>query len=134
MARLIRLVLASLLVLLFAAANSGAQNAPASSSATAAPAQPAAPTDPLGRETPRRSVLGFLEAGRNNEDQLAAQFLDTALTGPAAALLAHQLFVVLDARLPATLTQLSDVAEGSRSNRLLPDQEVVGTITSAQGD
>src|SRR6185436_2844191 len=60
--------------------------------------------------------------------------LDAPVTGPAAALLAHQLFIVLDARLPATLTQLSDVADGSRSNPLLPNQEIVGIVNSAQGD
>jgi MscS family membrane protein len=124
---------AGVLLLLLAGAPADAQAPGASAAAQPAPAPPT-PTDPLGRDTPRRTVLGFLDAGRNNEDQLAAQFLETPLTGPAAALLAHQLFIVLDARLPATLTQLSDVAEGSRSNPLLPNQEVVGIVSSAQGD
>src|SRR5262245_45248817 len=100
----------------------------------AATQQPDTPKDPLGRDTPRQTVLGFLDAGRANQDQLAAQYLDTDLTGPPAALLAHQFFVVLDARLPANLKQLSDVREGSRSNPLLPDQEVVGKVESAQGE
>lgn len=136
MARLTRLMLASLVVLFLATTGAEAQNTPKASSAApaASPAQPPAPTDPLGRDTPRRTVLGFLDAGRSNEDQLAAQFLDTQLTGQAARLLAHQLFVVLDARLPATLTRLSDAAEGSRSNPLQPDQEVIGKVASAQGD
>jgi MscS family membrane protein len=128
-----RLMFAGVLLLLLAGAPADAQAPGASAAAQPAPAPPT-PTDPLGRDTPRRTVLGFLDAGRNNEDQLAAQFLETPLTGPAAALLAHQLFIVLDARLPATLTQLSDVAEGSRSNPLLPNQEVVGIVSSAQGD
>lgn len=137
MVRHTRLVLTGALVACFlAAAQSAAQTSPNPSSAppSASPAQTAAPKDPLGRDTPRRTVLGFLDAGRNNEDQLAAQFLDTALTGQPAGLLAHQLFVVLDARLPATLTQLSDDPEGSRSNPLLANQELVGTVASAQGD
>jgi MscS family membrane protein len=125
---------AGVFVLFLAAGEARAQTPGTTSASQPAPAQPAVPADPLGRNTPRRTVLGFLDAGRNNEDQLASQFLDTPLTGPAAALLAHQLFIVLDARLPATLTQLTDVADGSRSNPLLPNQEIVGIVNSAQGD
>jgi MscS family membrane protein len=50
---------------------------------------------------------------------------------PAAEQLANQLFVVLDARLPARLTQLSDVPEGSRSNPLAPNEEPIATIGDA---
>ncbi len=135
MIRLARLAVASVLALIVLTSAAQAQNSSAAPAAPpAASAQPDAAKDPLGRDTPRSTVLSFLEAGRKNEDQLAAQFLDTQLTGKAAALLSHQLFVVLDARLPARLTQLSDVPEGSRSNPLLRDQEVIGTVNSAQGD
>jgi MscS family membrane protein len=95
-----------------------------------APAQAEVPKDPLGRTTPRGTVLGFLTVARNGNDELAAQYLDTSLTGNAAAILAHQLFVVLDRRLPARLNQLSDLPEGSISDLLHPDQELVGTIRS----
>jgi MscS family membrane protein len=132
MARHARLLPAIALALAVSAANAAAQRVPGTAPAAEKPAQTAA-KDPLGRDTPRQTVLGFLEAGRSNEDQLAAQFLDTELTGQPAALLAHQLFIVLDARLPARLTQITDVAEGSRSNPLRADQEVIGTIQSGQG-
>ena len=132
MARHARLLPAIALALAVSAANAAAQRVPGTAPAAEKPAQAAA-KDPLGRDTPRQTVLGFLEAGRSNEDQLAAQFLDTELTGQPAALLAHQLFIVLDARLPARLTQITDVAEGSRSNPLRADQEVIGTIQSGQG-
>jgi len=132
MARHARLLPAIALALAVSAANAAAQRVPGTAPAAEKPA-PAAAKDPLGRDTPRQTVLGFLEAGRSNEDQLAAQFLDTELTGQPAALLAHQLFIVLDARLPARLTQITDVAEGSRSNPLRADQEVIGTIQSGQG-
>jgi MscS family membrane protein len=92
------------------------------------PAQPEIPKDALGRTTPRGAVLGFLSAARNGQDELAAQYLNTGLRGNAAAVLAHQLFVVLDRRLPAKLNQLSDQPEGSSSDPLRPDQELVGTI------
>ena len=135
MARLARLLIVSTFALALAPAAAEAQKVPGTAAATPveSTAEPATPKDPLGRDTPRQTVLAFLEAGRQNEDQLAAQFLDTDLTGQAAALLAHQLFSVLDARLPARLTQISDVPEGSRANPLRPDEQIVGTIESAQG-
>ncbi len=43
------------------------------------------------------------------------------------------MFVVLDARLPPKLTQLSDLPEGSRSDPLVPTREVVGTIDGPDG-
>jgi MscS family membrane protein len=96
-------------------------------------AQPEAPKDALGRDTPRGTVLGFLAAARKGNMETASQFLDTPLRGPAAALLAQQLFTVLDRRLPPQLQKLSDNPEGSLSD-LSSDQDAVGTISSAQGD
>jgi MscS family membrane protein len=95
-----------------------------------APAQSEAPKDPLGRSTPRGTVLRFLSVARNGEDELAAQYLDTRLRGKSAAVLAHELFIVLDRRLPARLNQVSDLPEGSASDLLNPDQEFVGTVKS----
>jgi MscS family membrane protein len=87
----------------------------------------------LGRDTPRGTVLGFLNAGKDNKAEIAAQYLRTDLKGGDAAALSHQLFVVLDARLPARLAQLSDAPEGSRANPLKIDEEVVGTVEGAEG-
>ena len=92
------------------------------------------PEDPLGRDTPRGTVLAFLTAARKGQNQLAREYLDTRLTGVPAEALAHQLFVVLDARLPARLSQLNDDAQGSRANPLTPDRELVGTIATTQGN
>ena len=92
------------------------------------------PEDPFGRTTPRGTVMGFLAAARKGEYEVARQFLDTRLSAQAARSLAHQVFVVLDARLPARLTEISDAPEGSRANRLAPDRETIGTIASAAGD
>ncbi len=79
-------------------------------------------------------MIGFLGAARKGENDLASRYLRTTLTGRDAAVLSHRLFVVLDARLPARLTQLSDTPEGSRANPLTPDKEVVGVIESASGE
>jgi MscS family membrane protein len=97
---------------------------------TPATAQPEIPKDSLGRTTPRGTVLGFLSAARNGNDELAVRYLNTRLHGKAAAVLSNQLFTVLDRRLPARLAQLSDKPEGSLSNLLNPDKELVGTISS----
>ncbi|MGC1452375.1 MAG: mechanosensitive ion channel family protein [Candidatus Sulfotelmatobacter sp.] len=60
--------------------------------------------------------------------------MNTRLRGKAATDLAQQLFVVLDRRLPARLNALSDLPEGSRSNPLKPDQDLVGSVNSAKDD
>ena len=93
---------------------------------TAAPQE--SPRDPLGRSTPRGTVMGFLDAARRGENDLASHYLRTSLGADDSAALAHQLFMVLDARLPARLTQVSDTAEGSRANPLTPDEETIGTV------
>jgi MscS family membrane protein len=101
--------------------------APAPSVAPPAPSKP----DPLGRDTPRSTLVGFLNAARKGETELAAQYLSTRVKGEAAATLADQLYVVLDARLPPRLTLVSNEPEGSRANPLRPDEEIVGTVADA---
>jgi MscS family membrane protein len=103
------------------------------SNATAQP-QAQSPVDPLGRETPRGSVMGFLAAARGGDFELAGEYLDTTLKGANAAELTRQLFVVLDARLPARVRQVSGDPDGSRANPLRPNEEVVGSIAGASGD
>jgi hypothetical protein len=90
--------------------------------------QPEAPPDAVGRSTPRGTVLGFLMAARKGDDEQAALYLDTQLRSKAAASLAHQLFVVLDRRLPARLRAPSDKPEGSLSDPLRPDRELLGAV------
>src|SRR4051812_35670504 len=89
-----------------------------------AQAQEAAPVaDPFGRDTPRGTVTGFIEAARKGDIERAAQYLNAR--GQAAQTLARQLFDVLDARLPARLTRISDAPEGS-GNSLTLNEEIVG--------
>jgi MscS family membrane protein len=105
--------------------------APASAPVTA---QPEVPKDSLGRTTPRGTVLGFLSAARGGDDELAVQYLNTRLKGKAAAVLARQLFTVLDRGLPPRLHHLSDQPEGSLSTLPKPNQELVGTISGDNGN
>ncbi len=104
--------------------------------ATSSQAEPQVqvPKDALGRDTPRGTVTGFLTAARRGEAEIARQYLDARVSGRDTDELVHQLFVVLDARLPARISQISDAPEGSRSNPLKLDHEIVGTIASPRGD
>ena len=77
--------------------------------------------------------MGFLNAGKDAKSEIATQYLRTDVKGADAASLSHQLFVVLDARLPAKLAKLSDVPEGSRANPLKINEEIVGTVERAGG-
>ena len=124
-----RLTCALLLAVTVASAAAQTAPAPATQGATASEA----PKDALGRDTPRGTLLGFLNAARKGNYDLAQHYLDTALPDRAAAELAQQLYVVLDARLPARLTQVSDEPDGSRENPLSPDEDRIGTIESADG-
>ena len=102
---------------------------------TAAAAEPQAPaeTDPLGRDTPRGTVLNFLDAARAGNFTLAREYLDARVPAANAEVLAQQLYAVLNAKLPARLPQISDKSEGSRANPLTPDLETIGTIESRSG-
>jgi len=108
--------------------------AQAGASPPATPPPQAAPAkDALGRDTPRGTVLGFMNAARAGRDEVAPQYLNTSLRDRAAADLAHKLFEVLDTRLSPRLNDLSDRPEGSLPNPLKPNQDIVGTLTTADG-
>jgi len=108
---------------------------PAVSSAASAqqPAAPETPKDTLGRDTPRGMLIGFMTTARTGNFAAAALYLNTKLRDQAAAELAQHLYVVLNARLPARLQDISDSPEGGRPNPLKPDQDVVGSITTEDG-
>jgi MscS family membrane protein len=109
-----------------------AQNVPVTT-APAAPAAPEPPKDTLGRDTPRGALFGFMRAAREANGEVASLYLNTTLRGAAAQDLARQLYVVLDRRLPARLTEISDKPEGGLANPLKPDQDQIGTITTNNG-
>src|SRR5262249_36065356 len=103
---------------LVAAAVLGGQGQPAP-----APSAAAAPKDSLGRDTPRGTLLGFMDEARKGNDAAAVLYLNTNQRDKAAAELAHKFYVVLDSRLPARLNDLSDRPEGSLANPLKPGQD-----------
>jgi MscS family membrane protein len=101
--------------------------------ASEAPAAVPSPArkDPLGRSTPRGTVLGFLIAAGKGDNQVAAQYLNTRETLKGGAPLAGQLYVVLNRRLPARLNEISDRPEGDATSLLKPDLYLVGIINGA---
>jgi MscS family membrane protein len=123
-----RLVAALVVALLPAAALA---QPPAATPPPAAAAEP--PKDTIGRDSPRGTLLGFIRAGRDGNNEVASLYLNTNLRGAAAQELARQLYVVLDSRLPARLTEVSDKPEGSPPNPLRPDDDVIGTVTTDEG-
>lgn len=92
------------------------------------------PEDPLGRTTPRGTVLGFLSAAYNQKYDIATQYMNTHARGNEARVLAVQLFFVLDRRLPAKLNRLSNDPAGSLSNPGDPKRELIGTVETQSGD
>jgi MscS family membrane protein len=97
---------------------------------TETPKEP--PKDTLGRDTPRGTLLGFMKAAQDGRGDVAPLYLDTTLRGQSAAQLAHQLYVVLDHRLPPRL-DVSDQPEGSVPNLLKPNEDIIGTIETNDG-
>lgn len=97
-------------------------------------AQPEPPKDSFGRISPRGTVMGFLNAARKGNIEVATLYLNTPLRGAAAEDLARQLAIVLDRRLPARLNKLSDQPEGSIPDLLRPNEDLVGTISTSKGD
>lgn len=125
-----RALCACLLLIAYAGALASAQSpAPAPPAAQA----PEPPKDPLGRDTPRGTVLGFMAAARENKQEVTPLYLNSGLSGSDATELAQQLYVVLNSRLPVRVNILSDRSEGSLVNPLKPDEDIVGTINTARG-
>ncbi len=110
----------------------GARGAPPPAAPQAVP-QAQAPTDPLGRDTPRGMLLGFMRTSRAGNDEAASLYLNSGLTGQAAFELARKLYVVLDRRLPARINEISDEPEGSQKNPLRPDEDTIGAISTETG-
>jgi MscS family membrane protein len=88
--------------------------------------------DPLGRSTPRGTVVGFLTAAHKGDWHGAAQFIEIA-NGEDPVELSTQLSVVLDQGLPANIDHLSDQPEGDLKDNLPPTKELAGVIETKGG-
>jgi MscS family membrane protein len=102
------------------------------------PSAPAtAPTtaeDPLGRSTPRGTVMGFIKATEHQNYVLAAEYLDTKKSPAQAQELARELQIILNLGLSADVDKLSRKPEGDLEDGLRPIRDRVGTVKSESGE
>jgi MscS family membrane protein len=98
--------------------------------ATASQQQNALPPDPLGRETPRGCVLGFIKAAQEEKYQLAAEYFEPLKNRRRSSEtddeeLASQLLAILNQKFGGPLDFLSRDPQGRLDDGLPPDQEGV---------
>jgi MscS family membrane protein len=94
--------------------------------------QTEASDDPLGRGTPRGTVLGFFKAvGKEDYDE-AAGYLDTKQKGDLAQKLAQELKTILDKEGSIDIKNLSRRPEGDAASSQ-PNRYLAGVVTSSSG-
>ena len=133
-------ILLTALLLLPACAASLAQLPGITSPApTPAPNAQATPTDPLGRETPRGTAMGFLRAAQDENYALAVQYFQP-LPGRRRATadqeqdLAAQLLTVINQKvLVSSLDSLSRDPQGRLDDDLPPNQELLTGVHEGPG-
>jgi MscS family membrane protein len=94
-----------------------------------------AAADPLGRETPSGTVLGFLQAAQAGNSKTAADYLQMSAArrqsqGPD---LADKLKVLMDRAFVGSLRRLSTRPEGNPENGT-SDQQTIGNFSSGDAD
>jgi len=99
-------------------------------------AQPASVSDPLGRDTPSGTVLGFLQEAQNGNYKVAADYLQMspARRQSQGAELASQLKVLMDRDFEGSLRRLSTRPEGNLEAGGMPDQQTIGTFSSGEAE
>ncbi|MBS1117388.1 MAG: mechanosensitive ion channel protein MscS [candidate division NC10 bacterium] len=89
--------------------------------------------DPLGRDTPRGTVVGFIRAAQAQDFARAAEYLDVKLPTVRAQRLTQELKVVLDRGLNVNLNLLSAKPEGDPAASPKPDRQLIGTVSTETG-
>jgi MscS family membrane protein len=95
--------------------------------------QPAAPADPLGRETPRGCLLGFIKAAQDEKYSLAVQYFQPITSRKHTAEeddeeLAEQLLAILNQKFNGPLDFVSRDPQGRLDDGLPPDQEQISSV------
>ena len=92
--------------------------------------EPTALTDPLGRSTPRGTIVAFSRATEREDFSSASLFMQlrSALQRKNAPLLAGDLKKIFDGELHESLSHMSDSPEGNLQDGLPPDRDQVGPI------
>jgi MscS family membrane protein len=96
------------------------------------PATSAKSADPLNRETPSGTVLGFLEAAQSGNYSIAAQYLQlsNARRQSEGETLAQQLKLVMDRALAGSLKNVSTDPEGKLEEGVAADRQRLGLMSS----
>jgi MscS family membrane protein len=137
MVRIRTIVLAALLLPSLACA----AQIPGLTSKPAAKSTPSAnlAADPLGRETPHGTVLGFLHAAQDENYSIAAQYFQPVsghrrLDPTEEQDLAAQLLAVINQKiLASSLESLSDDPQGRLDDGLPPNQELLTGVRESNG-
>lgn len=92
--------------------------------------------DPLGRSSPRGTVVGFLQAAQEGDYRVAADYLQlTAAERKAHGEdLARQLQTLLNSNFPRRIDQISDNPEGVPQPELPADRQRIGAFTTDEGE
>jgi MscS family membrane protein len=89
------------------------------------------PKDPLGRDSPYGTVLGFLKAAEQADWKRATDFLDSKQPPPQKEELARQLKLVLDKGLTLDLDTVSKNPEGTPQEQWRKTRNEIGTARIA---
>jgi MscS family membrane protein len=116
----------SILLFVGSAANSPAQLP--TSAAPPAKAEPAAPVDPLGRETPRRTVMGLLKYAERHDFATAARYLQLPPGQDANLVELAKEFQALHSRFKGDVDLLSDDPTGTVEAGLPPGEVRAGVF------
>jgi MscS family membrane protein len=103
---------------------------------TGAPTQESSAFDPLGRDTPSGTVLGFLQAAQAGNYKTAAEYLHMSAVrrqsqGPETA---NKLKVLMDRAFVGNMRRLSTRPEGGQDNGGNLDQQTIGVFSSGDAD
>lgn len=89
--------------------------------------------DPLGRSTPRGTLMGFISAADSEDYDRAANYLETSQKGDLARQLVRQLRVVLNRGSSIDLDKLSGKPEGNLLDAKNPNRELMGLAKTSTG-
>jgi MscS family membrane protein len=99
--------------------------------------QPAVPADPLGRDSPRGCLLGFIKAAQDEKYSVAVQYFQPQPSRRHASEedeeeLAAQLLAILNQKFAGPLDFVSNDPAGRLDDGLPPDQEKLSSSLGAQ--
>ena len=99
----------------------------------AAVTQKAPAADPLGRDTPAGTVIGFLKAAEKGDYDRALDYLDTKMPRRRAREVAKHLLAVLNQEVTLNVAALSRDPEGDTKDNLPLNQERIGVAKTERG-